>query len=100
MRKMNSKLLLVLVSSLPEVPGLSQSTQTLPFKIRSTDKPQKISKAQTYKLSFEIQNTSSDELTLCLLPGLSSYSWRWQNPNGFYSGTFRLGMGKEMIATS
>ena len=74
MQKAKSKLLLVLFLSLLIAPGQSQSTQITPFKIRVTNKPQKVSKGQTYKFTFEIQNTSSDELTLCLLPGFSYYS--------------------------
>jgi hypothetical protein len=101
MRKMNSKLLLVLFFSLLIAPGLSQSTRITPIKIRVTNKPQNISKGQTYKFIFEIQNTSSDELTLCLLPGFSSYSWYWQNPDGSVSGTGRGKAGSKMkIVTS
>jgi len=101
MQKMNGKILLVLFLSLLTAPGLSQSTQKTPFKIRVANKPQKVSKGQTYKFTFEIQNTSSDELTLCLLPGFSSYSWYWQNPDGSGSAT-GIGkfVGKMIIATS
>ena len=101
MQKMNGKIHLVLFLSLLTAPGLSQSTQKTPFKIRVANKPQKVSKGQTYKFTFEIQNTSSDELTLCLLPGFSSYSWDWRNPDGSGSGT-RIGRwgSKMIIATS
>jgi hypothetical protein len=97
MRKVNSKLLLVLFLGLLIAPGLSQSTQITPFIIRVTNKPQKISKGQTYKFTFEIQNTSSDELTLCLLPGFSYYSWYWQTPDGSVSGTGIGKAGSKMI---
>src|SRR5215468_2447326 len=101
MRKVNSKLLLVLFSSILVAPGLSQSTQITPFKIRVTNKPQKISKGQTYKFTLEIQNTSSDDLTLCLLPGFNSYSWYWRNPDGSGSGMTISEVGSKMIiATS
>ena len=100
MRKVNNKLLPVLFLSLLIAPGLSQSTQITPFKFRVTNKPQKVSKGQTYKFTFEVQNTSSDELTLCLLPGFNHY-WSWQNPDG--SGSWG-GIGrvesKMIIATS
>ena len=100
MRKVNSKLLLVLFLSLLIAPGLSQSTQKSPFKIHITNKPQKVSIGQRYKFTFEIQNTSSDDLTLCLLPGFSSYSWSWRNPDGSFgmTGIERAG-GKMIIAT-
>jgi hypothetical protein len=81
--------------------GLSQSAQIAPFKIRVANKPQSVSKGQTYKFIFEIQNTSRDELTLCLLPGFSSYSWNWQNPNKPVSGvTIGRAGSKMIIATS
>jgi hypothetical protein len=82
-------------------PALPQSTQITPFKIRVTNKPQRVSQRQTYKFTFEIQNASSDELTLCLLPGLSSYSWDWGNPDGSGFGTTIGGFGSKLIiATS
>jgi hypothetical protein len=100
MRKTNSKLLLVLVFCLLIAPGLSQSTRITPFKIRITNNPQSVSKGQTYKFTVEIQNTSSDDLTLCLLPGFNSYSWDWRNPDGSGSGT-RIGrFGAKMITAT
>jgi|SRR5262245_4942204 len=101
MQKANSKLLLVLFLGFLTAPGQSQSTQITPFRIRVTNKPQKVSKGKTYKFTFEIQNTSSDELPLCLLPGFSYYSWYCQNPDGSVSGGGKGKAGSKMIiATS
>ncbi|HEU0172927.1 MAG TPA: hypothetical protein VFV58_01595 [Blastocatellia bacterium] len=98
---MNSKLLLVLFLSLLIAPGLSQSTQKTPFKIHITNKPQKVSIGQKYKFTFEIQNTSSDDLSLCLLPGFSSYTWHWRNSDGSFGATSIGRAGDKMIiATS
>jgi hypothetical protein len=100
MQRKNSKLLLALFWGALTSAVLSQSIQITPFKIRVTNKPQKVSQGQTYKFTFEIQNISSDELTLCLLPGFSSYRWNWRNPDGSFGMTGgRLRM-KTIVATN
>jgi hypothetical protein len=49
-----------------------------PFKIIVVNKPQTITTGLAYKLTFQLVNRTSKELTLCLLPGFKNYNWTWQ----------------------